>query len=224
MNSTAGRSYPSPGKSSCFSGLVEKSVLDSLFRDLPGDAEAGQDSPTLRDWFSELLSRCLKTEEFDHALSAARNFVPKLGNPIFSTPLVATGFHRLSLLGIYPAKPIPLHDHPNASGAQMVLSGRALVRQYDTGPEVSGNSTLIYLQAALEREFGAADISSVTPGARNIHGLAAITDNAVLLSIQQPPCDRAGQSWFFPVDPLRWDKPLLLCHRVNRKARANIGG
>ena len=228
MDPTAGRSRPSPGEFSFFSGLVEKSVLDSLFRDLPDDADAAQDSPTLHNWFSELLRRCLKSEEFDQALSAARSFVPKPGNPVFSTPLDATGSHRLSLLGIHPLKPIPLHDHPNVWGAQMILSGCALVRQYDTGPEASGSSTLTYLQAASAREFGVDGISTVTPGARNIHDLAATTDNAVLLSIQHPSCSAAGngavQSWFFPVNPLRRDEPLLLCHRVKKKTRVTIRG
>jgi hypothetical protein len=224
MDPTAGKSRPSLGEFSFFSELVEKSVLDSLFRDLPGDADAARDSPALRNWFSELLRRCRKSEEFDQAVAAARSFVPKPGNPVFSTPLDATESHRLSLLGIHPLKPIPLHDHPNVWGAQMILSGRALVRQYDTGPEASGSSTLTYLQAASEREFGVDDISTVTPDARNIHGLEATKGNTVLLSIQQPPCDRAGQSWFFPVDPLCRDEPLLLCHRVKNKTRINIGG
>ncbi len=217
MDPTSCRLPPSPSEFSFFSGLVEKSVLDSLFHGLPGD-DADGDSPALRNWFSELLSRCLKSGELDQAMSAARNFVPEPGNPVFSTPLVATESHRLSLLGIHPGKPIPLHDHPNAWGAQMILAGRAFVRQLDAGPEALDRSTLTYLQAVSEREYGVEDISTVTPGARNIHGLAATKGNAVLLSVQHRPGSGAGQSWFFPVDPLHPDEPLLLCRRVKKGA------
>jgi len=194
-------------------------VLNSLFHDLPVAADADQDSSALRDWFGELLDHYRGNAAFAQALVSYRGFAPRPANPVFTTPLAATDTCRLSLLAIHPAKPIPLHDHPGAWAAQMLLSGTLLVRHCDLEPQTTGNPALRYLRAISERELGPGGISSITPEARNIHSLAAAGDNAVLLSIQFTPNGKRVQSWFFPLEPPRPGQPLLLCHRVQKKIR-----
>ena len=211
MISAAVSSIP-PAEPDLFSTFLERSAPDALLRELSGDH---QETPALRDWFAELLHLCRRSGPYERLLAAATSFVPEPGRPVFSAVLAATPFHRLSLMGIHPAKPVPLHDHPCSWSAQMVVSGRATIHHCDCLED----STLPLLESVSLRKFDVHGISSVTHAARNIHALGADSGNVLLLSIQTPPCDTAQQSWFFPLEPLLGQGPLLRCHRVRKKSR-----
>ena len=83
MNPTAAKSHPSQGEFSFFPGFLERSALDSLFRNLPQETEGAQDCPALRDWFNELLGRCHDTEAFALTLATAEGFVPLIAEDNF---------------------------------------------------------------------------------------------------------------------------------------------
>jgi len=219
MESAAVRSCPTP-ESSFFSPFLERSAPDSLLRDLPEQARGSQETPALRGWFAELLRLCRQNEAFTQALAAATGFVPGPGRPVFTTPLVVTPCYRLSLLGIHPQKPIPLHDHPGTWSAQMVISGRVSIHHWDHPHRSMDSSTLPLLESVSSQELDVHGISSVTPSVRNIHGVAAVAGNAVLLSIQYTPCEGARQSWFFPLESPHEEGALLRCHRVGKKTRS----
>ena len=198
-------------------GLMESDILEAVFLELPADSHGDQDSPTLRNWFNEILRTCRGTAEFMVAMASARRFTPEPGKPFFRAPLAATTSDRLSLVGIHPTKPIPLHDHPNGWSAQMILAGQARIRQFDIDPGQADDSSQLYLRAVSFGDFGIGEISTVTPGARNIHSLAAKTTNLIMLSVDHLPSGASAPSWYFPVVPLNWKNPLLLCHRVNQE-------
>jgi len=211
MQSTAVSANPAP-EPGLFSAFLEESTPDALLRELPSD---DQETPALRTWFVELLRLCHRSGPYARILASAASFLPGPGAPAFSMPLAVTPSHRLSLLGIHPTKPIPLHDHPEAWSAQMVVSGRTSIHHCNC----LENSTLPLLESVSVREFGPHGISSTTPAARNIHTLAANTANAVLLSIQTPPSDTVPRSWFFPLEPSHRPRPLLRCRRIGIRHR-----
>lgn len=207
--------------SSPFSCLLRKSRLEILFNAVPSDPRATQDSAALRHWFSQLETTCRKSAGFDDALSTALRFTPEQGKPVFQQQVIETPDWVVSLMGINRLMPIPLHDHPDIYSAQLVLHGKLRVRHFNAAVTQPDNPSTAYLTPTADRVFRRGEISSVTPGERNIHELAATSMNAVFLSIQSQASGERRQSWYFPVDPLHQKGPEWLCYRLAKGARRN---
>jgi len=209
----------------CFAGLMDDAFLEAAFRQLSSAPEASQDSPALHNWFNEVLHASRGTEEFVQAMAAARCFGPEPGETCFSMPLAATEVYRLNLVSIHPHSAIPLHDHPDTWGAQLILRGRLRIRHFDIHRKAFGLHSNVYLRAVSLRDFSTDEISTTMPDARNIHGLEADSDNAILLSLRRHPATAAKSSCFIPLNAEERDKPLVLCRRVEcRNRRVGHGG
>ncbi len=217
-------SQPQHSDSSPFSDLLKKNRLEILFKTVPSDEPATQDSAALRQWFSHLESTCRKSAGFDDAMTAALRFTPERGKPVFQQQVIETADWTVSLLGINRLMPIPLHDHPDVYSAQLILHGKLRIRHFDPAVVQPKKPSTAYLTPTADRIFRRGEISSVTPGERNIHELAATSMNAVFLSIQSQACNERRQSWYFPVDPLHQQGSEWLCYRVAKSVKRNAGG
>lgn len=204
-------------ESSVFSRLAIEHRLDMVMQLLPDDRNGSQRSVALKDWFAALLDELERTGSFRELRRKAIGFEPIPGRPTLTETLWEEGPFRLSLIALNPRKPVPLHDHPYTWSAQLLLDGDLRITHFDLAPGSSQSPSMVYLEKTADSRLKAGDISFVTPDYRNIHALTAADANAVLLSIQYPPCTLRRQSWYFPADEEHMDRNSILCHRLQRK-------
>jgi hypothetical protein len=202
---------------------LKKPWLEVLFKAVPTDDATTQDSVALRKWFSQLEAMCRKSSGFDDAVAAALRFTPERGNPVFQQQVIETPDWKVNLMGISRLMPIPLHDHPDIYSAQLILHGKLRIRHFDPAARQSDSPSTAFLTPTADRIFRCGEISSVTPGDRNIHELEATSMNAVFLSIQSQASNERRQSWYFPVDPLHQKGAERLCYRVTKGVKKNAG-
>ncbi len=174
--------------------LLAAQHLAEIFRDL----DEQQETPRLRGWFDAMLKALRQQADFPRLLEQANGFTPLAGMPVFNHTLQQTAAYKLSLMGLHISKPLPLHDHPGYGSAQWILAGRLRIRQF-ANPSDSAARAIVHLQTVADQVYAAQTISSVTPTQRNIHALEAVSERAILLSIQGPLCRLKQQSWYFPV-------------------------
>ena len=158
------------------------------------------------DWEARLvrLVRNLNREIRDlpayrRALLQAETCQPST-RPSRFQPLVETKRLRLGLLTLFRFSRVPIHDHPGAYGAQIVLVGRARVQQYDRLADQGPRSRLARLERRADRVLGANQGAAYTPKRLNIHELQASTPRCVVLTlmVHRPTPER--RTWYFAVD------------------------
>ena len=105
--------------------------------------------------------------------------------------------------------PIPVHDHPQSSSVQLVLQGQLRVRKYRL-LEVILDPALVKLECLSDRELHPGSTTTIGEPSNNIHGLQAVSESAVVLSLQVPPCVAKAQAWYSLPRTLfqRWINPL----------------
>ncbi|MCB1758911.1 MAG: hypothetical protein KDI68_03905 [Gammaproteobacteria bacterium] len=129
-----------------------------------------------------------------------------------NTPLL-----RIGLITVYRDTPIPAHDHPNSFGIQLVITGRARVRQYQPIEPMDRKHHLVSLEKISDSELGVHRSSVFTPEHRNIHEIEAVSPRTVLLSIMIHPYDPQERSWFFPTTIADTVSPRLFS-RIRKRA------
>jgi hypothetical protein len=199
--------------------VIEGRLPRGLAASGPVDTPASALQGCLRDIHAVLVDR----PEFRDAIAAARAFIPAPGMPAFNATLAQSPSYQLSLLGIHPLRPIPLHDHPGVTGVHRVLAGRLRIRHFelDEGPAPEGN--LVRLEHSAGGEYGSGDFDGLSPHSGNIHNLKATRSGAVLLSLQLPPCRVEEQHWYFPLEILAEQQPSMICTRVKKHGPAASG-
>jgi len=115
-------------------------------------------------------------------------------------PLLETQRLRLGLLTLFRFSRVPIHDHPGAYGAQIVLSGRARVQQYERLADQGPRSRLARLERRADRLLGAGQGAAYTPYRLNIHEFQASTPRCVLLNLMVRPPNPKRRTWYFAVD------------------------
>lgn len=163
-----------------------------------------------------LHSQLLLNDEYQHALTRAESEIILNHNLVI--PLFKNDFLRANLIAIQQERSLPLHDHPDASGAMMVISGK--VHAISCEEEKSTNNThpgsiLIITDNKL---ISANETGCFTQEQYNIHSIKALTDRAVLMVIHTPPFAPNQQTFFFTANPLQKIGSQILVQRVRAQA------
>ncbi len=101
---------------------------------------------------------------------------------------------------------IPLHDHPGGAGAQLVVSGRVEVAQYDIAEAEAATRSrlrkfdLSELETVWTGSLEEGEAAFVTRQRGNIHRLTAPT-GARLLEVFWEPYPTAARTWFVLTTP-----------------------
>ena len=146
---------------------------------------------------------------FRELIATAGTFLPTHEVPVFKEILSASSEYALSLIGIHQIMPIPVHDHPQTSSVQLVLQGQLRVRKYRL-VEVILDPALVKLERLSDRELHPGSTTTIGELPNNIHGLQAVSESAVVLSLQVPPRVAKAQAWYFSADPFSdMDQPTI---------------
>ncbi len=200
----------------CFERETEERIgLDLV--ELAQEGMAGSDVSQMSAFFTLLLRQLEGDAALAYLCAQAIEFVPEPGRPVFSRPLLSTPDIRVSIIGLHPLRPVPMHDHPGQWGLQQVITGRMRVRRFDCLGEQSSNETLAILSLLDDSELGPGDSSMVTPARANIHELAAQGIAVVLMSIQTQPRVVRPQSWFIPENSMLDSPGGLFCNRIRKR-------
>lgn len=164
-----------------------------------------------------LHGRLARFREFHDALEVVRAAQPSAVEPWIWHPLFETEAIRVGLLVVYRFGRIPLHDHPGAFGAQLVLSGRLRIKQFEQQASSGSSGGLKVLELSIDRELWEGETASYKPDAGNIHELEATQPSAVLFTATTPPyCDKE-RAWYYPVPLCPQERSRFLVNRVTRR-------
>jgi len=174
----------------------------------------------LSEWTKTALfilhSQLLLNDEYQHALTRAGSEIILNNNLVI--PLFKNDFLRANLIAIQQERSLPLHDHPDSSGAMMVISGK--VHAISCEQEKSTNNTHpgSILTITDSKLISANETSCFTQDQYNIHSIKALTDRAVLMVIHTPPFAPNQQTFFFTATPLQKIGSQILVQRVRAQA------
>ncbi|MCU7802383.1 MAG: hypothetical protein KZQ92_06765 [Candidatus Thiodiazotropha sp. (ex Lucinoma borealis)] len=157
---------------------------------------------TVRYLYSQLTDQLL----FSHLVKESATAQPSLTSPCHWQTVAKAPEMMLGLLTVFHIAPIPLHDHPGSSGAQLVLSGRINIRQFEQNSDIEKNNTIVTLISVADRDLGRDECAAYTPTTHNIHDMSAITARCVLLSLQINPFDESMRSLYFPLNIFNQDR------------------
>ncbi len=107
---------------------------------------------------------------------------------------------RAGVVGINPYRPIPIHDHPGASGILLVLEGHIIERSYQIDSTQEKATGLVELIPGQKRYLDAGQWSVFMPDWNNLHSLSAMSRPAMAFSIQFHPYDERVRNWFLMTD------------------------
>jgi len=107
---------------------------------------------------------------------------------------------RAGLIGINPYRPVPIHDHPGASGIMLVLEGHVVERSYQVDPETEGSGDKVKLIPGQSRYLEKDGWSVFMSDWNNLHSLSAMSRPAMALSIHFHPNREKARSWFHVTD------------------------
>ena len=133
------------------------------------------------------------------ALRDASRFVPRDHQPWGWYPLIDTPVLRVGLICLHRFFSIPLHDHPNAYGAQKVLSGTVRIRQYQFIPDSDRQRTLVSLERVSDVVLVKEESLAFTPSFRNLHEMETDSPRCVVLSMVVNPYSPEDRSWYYQV-------------------------
>lgn len=115
---------------------------------------------------------------------------------------------RASLINTSRKNPIALHDHPGASGTTLILSGALKVSYCEKVRQHAPGQDYIRMISEAVRHEG--EVCWFRSHERNIHGLQAIKDNCLELTIHTPAFDHQEQSYYFVTDnQLEYNQEVL---------------
>jgi hypothetical protein len=142
---------------------------------------------------------------------------PDLAHPWGWIPIIQTPEVHAGLLTTYRFHPVPLHDHPNSNGAQLVIRGRVNIHRFNLLQSKETSQSLAKLERLSSNTLSAGDTDGHTATSGNIHRLETETPRCLLLCVHVPPYEERQRSWYIPVDTLTYQKPTQLVRRVSRQ-------
>ena len=160
----------------------------------------GSSFAKLEDWTKtslfELHSRLLSNDKYLNYLETLST--DEMTNHNLVSPIFKSKTLSVNLIAIEPGFDLPLHDHPNTSGAMMVISGNVhcLACEHVEAANNSHQSKAL-LKIAGNKHFQSNESNCFTPSKNNIHSFEALTERAILMVIHTPPTQDGHQSYFF---------------------------
>jgi hypothetical protein len=120
------------------------------------------------------------------------------------------------ILNIEKGQPVPLHDHPGATGMLQVLEGELEVWQFDSlqGSASHRDKEHTVLQRVSRRILHPGDNASLSPNKGNIHALRAVSRECSMLDYFIPPYVRSARSWYEPEKPDWFNEDRIACRAV----------
>jgi hypothetical protein len=156
----------------------------------------------------EHFLRYQRTAEFKSAFMQACRFKPAFGCPTFGKILFQDEGLCLMLTGLHKSSPIPAHDHPGITAAQLIVYGSIRVRHY-RDPS-NGQERITHLLPTSDITLGEGDIDGISL-ADNTHDVAAMTENAVMLNLQRTTKKGMEMHWYFPATSEHGDIQFWRC-------------
>lgn len=154
-------------------------------------------------------------------LEEASRFEPRDRQPWGWHPLIDTPLLQAGLISLHRFFPVPLHDHPNAWGAQQVVSGKVRIRQYQFTPDSNRQQTLVSLEQLSDRILIKGQNSAFTPSFRNLHELNSNNLHSVILSMMVNPYRQQDRSWYYQV-PLSLHGNKGLYNRIRKRPAMRV--
>ena len=159
----------------------------------------------------------IESAEFKHAVDAAY----ESGNQYWLWQrLIKDSNINGGILSINNDQPVPLHDHPGASGMLRIISGETEVWQFDeinsgnnSREKNGGDQDIVELELAMHRVLKPGDVALLTPEQGNIHALRALTAQCSMLDFFIPPYERSQRSWYKPLTNNWFDKEKVACRK-----------
>ncbi len=123
------------------------------------------------------------------------------------------------ILNITSDNPVPLHDHPGATGLLRLLDGKAEVWQYDVDQQATAqnNDGKVVLKRVAFRVLLPGDTAVLTPNQGNIHTLESVSQDCRMLDFFIPPYERKKRTWYEPVDNNWRQQASIVCTPVSDK-------
>ena len=178
----------------------------------------------LSDWTQTAMlalhSQLLLNNEYQRALVRAENEI--IINHNLVIPLFENNMIRANLIAIKQERCLPMHDHPNSSGAMMVISGSVHATVCEQEIPANGNQPSNILTIVTNKHFSTNETSCFTQDRFNIHGIKALTNRAVLMVIHTPPFTADQQTFFFTANPQQEVGSQVLVQRVRAHAVQKI--
>lgn len=189
-------------------------ALDNAVSELVDKAAIGENSVNqfykLRE---QLLVWCRDQLASNAEIAKSRTWANWGWQPYISEPEI-----RIGLLEIYKNDPIPIHDHPGASGILLVFEGELVIKQYELEHVVRENRmNLANLSMRSQQRLANTQYAFITPGQGNIHSLDAVSDVCIVLDVLLTPYDEKQRSWFLPVNNKTSHSRIFTAFRLNEQ-------
>lgn len=120
---------------------------------------------------------------------------------------------KASLVALEKGRPLPLHDHPGASGLMLVIEGEVSIFQCNAEEPQPGNP--LVLNVVELKNLPAGQVSWFTVKEKNIHSVNAVSQHAVLLVVHTPTFSARLQSFYFPLNSDIKAGSKVYAHRIN---------
>lgn len=157
----------------------------------------------------EIYQKLLGNREFVEAVNHAQSCTRFSKRYWMYQALRNTESFQIGILTLYRSKKVPLHDHPDAFGAQYVISGKVSIKKYQYLNDKAEKKSIVELQKVADLKLSQGEVSSYQPVRGNIHQLESLTERTVLLSMVIHPYDLKDRAWYFPIYSSEGSKELL---------------
>lgn len=117
---------------------------------------------------------------------------------------------RCGVLAVSPYRPVPVHDHPGASGILLVLEGHLVERSYQLDSSTEPGTGLVRLVPGETHYLDAGQWDVYMSDWNNLHSLSAIGRPAMALSIQFHPGSEQARSWFLTTGKDAGEAPFAI--------------
>ena len=193
-------------------------IWDSFVVQMKKLADAAASGKTDSKSLAEQCKRQLSQLTLDKAeFEAAVNEAYESGNHYWMWQRLLKEKHiNGGILSIERERPVPLHDHPGASGMVRIISGAAEIWQYDVVASSAGPDAnkITELKRVSHRILRPGDTAVLTPDTGNIHALRAVSEQCSMLDFFIPPYQRSRRSWYEPIDSDWINRKSISCRSI----------
>lgn len=159
----------------------------------------------------ELHQQLLSNTRYQNELVLAKN--KPLERYSESVTLFESPHIKTSMVALEKGRPLPLHDHPGASGIMMVIEGEVSIFQCNA--ELPQPGKPLVLNVVELKNLQAGKVSWFTVKEKNIHSVNAVSQRAVLMVIHTPRFLAQQQSFYFPLASNIKAGSQVHVHRIN---------